>query len=322
MKKLGVTDRRLLDEVQRRFPVCARPYAVLGERLGLREPGVIKRLEWLKARGVIRRIGPVFDARAHNLQSILVGLSVPPARVKRTARIINGCIGVTHNYLRRHRFNIWFTLSSRSLKSRRKILDGMKEKISPREWLELPTRRVFKIGVLFNVFSTAGQSEKGGVPDSLSRRHSGKIVSPPIPPSRAWLVPFDLPLVPEPFPRGVVGDLRRRISSGSVRRFGAVLDGKALGYNFSALVAWKVGPARVERAGRLIGLFPCVSHCYERGGAKAWPFRLYTVVHARGRREGVRLIEKMASASAIGEYIVLETVRPLKRTPLPFPHLL
>ncbi len=316
MKTLSRTDRRLLDEIQSRFPLCRRPYTAIGERVNLCETDVIKRLRRLRNAKFIRRIGPVYDARASGLKSTLVAASVPAARVKKAADIINACGFVTHNYLRCHYFNIWFTVSARGLRGQRAALRRLRAGISPRSWLDLPTKRVFKIGVLFNAELSDDRSHSGQVTKGLVRPREKKKVALPVKRSAIKAIPFNLDLVPKPFPRGSIGIIKSLLGSGHIRRFGAILDGGRLGYKFNALVAWKVRTSQIEAVGRRLALFPYVSHCYERKKGWRWPYNLYTVVHDRRRREGLKLIKGMAACTGIGDYVVLETVRGLKRTSL------
>lgn len=301
---LRPVERRLLDEAQRRFPVCARPYAELGRRLGLPEERVLRLLRRLRAGGVVRRIGPSYDARAHGLDTVLVAFSVPPGDVRRAAAAINELDGVTHNYLRRHSMNIWFTLASAGRAERRRTLRRLVRRIRPLRALELPAERLFKLGLLFDLgVGPAPGGARRRIPRARGR----------VPPAVARLIPFDLALAPRPFPRGTIGAVKTLAASGRVRRFGAVLDGEKLGYRYRALVAWIVPAGREAGAARALAAFDAVSHCYARPAAGGWPYRLYTMVHARDRRSGARLIAAMSRAALDGGHVVLESVETLKR---------
>ena len=302
----------LLDEVQRRFPLCARPYAQLGERLNLSEAGVLRRLRIHKGNGLIRRIGPVYDVGACGLTTVLIALSVPPSRVIRAAACINSYEGVTHNYLRRHPLNIWFTLTCRDRAAQRAVLREIKRKVSPLRYLELPSKKVFKLGVVVDFGVPAGRRLKTGG----EYPYRARMKSRPAPWGRSSIgkISSDLPLVSTPFPRGALKAIRLLAASGRIRRFGAILDGRRLGFRFNALVAWKAGPRRIEEAGRRLASFPQVSHCYARAKPPSWPYDLYTMIHARDGTRGGELIADMSRAAGTADYVVLETVRQLKRS--------
>ncbi len=148
------TDKRLINRVQSGFPIASRPYQQLGQELGIAEQEVISRLGQLKQRGIIRRLGAVFDSKKLGFSSTLVALKVPPARVDEVAAMINGYAGVTHNYLRQAQYNMWFTLIAESPKRLKQIIDQIKQQTGINEVLELPALRLFKIKVNFQLEGT------------------------------------------------------------------------------------------------------------------------------------------------------------------------
>ena len=62
---------------------------------------------------IIREITPIFDTRALGYASMLVAAKVDSENPHRAAKIINSHPGVSHNYLRTHEFNLWFTIATR-----------------------------------------------------------------------------------------------------------------------------------------------------------------------------------------------------------------
>ncbi|MBZ4648994.1 MAG: transcriptional regulator, partial [Desulfomicrobiaceae bacterium] len=104
---MDAIDRQLLDIIQTDFPLEPRPYAVLGERLGLTEAETLARVRALTARGVIRRIGANFQSRKLGWHSTLCAACVPEDRLDAFVAEVNRHPGVTHNYLRAHRYNVW-----------------------------------------------------------------------------------------------------------------------------------------------------------------------------------------------------------------------
>ena len=106
---LDALDRRLLDDFQRDFPLDPRPYAVLGERLGLAEAEVRSRLHRLTQAGAVSRVGAVFKPHAVGA-STLAALAVPPEALERVASLVSALPEVNHNYQREHTFNLWFVI--------------------------------------------------------------------------------------------------------------------------------------------------------------------------------------------------------------------
>ncbi|MDO7785990.1 siroheme decarboxylase subunit alpha [Desulforamulus aquiferis] len=149
--QLDNTDRRLLNLIQTDFPICTEPYRVLAEKLGTTEEDVLHRLEQLMSNDIIRRLGGVFDSRKLGYKGTLCAIKVPPDRIDEVAAIINGYIGITHNYLRDHEYNMWFTILAQSPQKVEQILQEIKEKSGIDELINLPSERFFKVLVSFNV---------------------------------------------------------------------------------------------------------------------------------------------------------------------------
>jgi DNA-binding Lrp family transcriptional regulator len=104
------TDRRLVNALQGGFPVCERPFAAVGEALGLPEAEVIERLRRLRESGALSRFGPMFDAERMGGAVSLCAVAVSEERFEEVAGLVNAFPEVAHNYRREHRLNMWFVL--------------------------------------------------------------------------------------------------------------------------------------------------------------------------------------------------------------------
>ncbi len=150
MISLDEVDKKILNAVQLDFPIVHKPFEELGKSFGLSEDEVIRRIKRLCKDGAIRRIGPIISTKKTGGVSTLVAMKVPEARVDEVAGIINQYDEVSHNYLRPANYNIWFTLSSEGEERMREILSEIEEKTGCKV-MNLPTKRLFKIGVKFNI---------------------------------------------------------------------------------------------------------------------------------------------------------------------------
>ncbi len=148
---LNDLDRAILNEIQSQFPLVSRPYAEVARRVGASEAEVLGRVQAMFDSGVIRRIGANFTSRKLGYTSTLVAARVPPEQLGKFVQAVNHYPGVTHNYLRRHHYNVWFTLISDSEARLQQILAEISRETGVEEILSLPARKIFKIKVDFPV---------------------------------------------------------------------------------------------------------------------------------------------------------------------------
>lgn len=148
---LDELDRSILNLIQTDFPLHPRPFRILGQRLGLSEEEVLRRVREMKASGVIRRIGGSFNSRKLGFYSTLCAAKVASEDLERFNQLINGYPGVTHNYQREHQYNVWFTLIGESEESVAKALQEMAQRAGSVQIVSLPARRTFKIRVNFEL---------------------------------------------------------------------------------------------------------------------------------------------------------------------------
>ncbi|WP_029456963.1 AsnC family transcriptional regulator [Solidesulfovibrio alcoholivorans] len=145
---MDALDKRILDIIQTGFPIAPRPYAVVGEQLGLTEAETLARVRALKGKGIIRRIGANFQSAKIGFFSTLCAASAPEDKREAFIAAVNAHPGVTHNYLRDHPLNIWFTMIG---PSREAIATALAEITAATgiSILNLPADRLFKIRVDF-----------------------------------------------------------------------------------------------------------------------------------------------------------------------------
>lgn len=137
--------KKLLLRIQEGMPISVRPYRDLGEEVGLSESEAITYLAGLRRSGLLKRMDFCIDARRLGSVSTLVACRISKEDIPKAKKILDACNNVTHNYLRRHRLNMWFTLSAASSRKLNGTLGAIKDALAPLEFVSLPTERVYKL---------------------------------------------------------------------------------------------------------------------------------------------------------------------------------
>jgi DNA-binding Lrp family transcriptional regulator len=149
--KLNPAERAILNEIQSHFPLLSRPYREVARRLGLPEGEVVRQVQALRDRGIIRRIGANFNSRKLGFTSTLCAARVPKEKMEGFIEVVNAYSGVTHNYERPGDYNVWFTLIAESREKIMRSLEEIKRRTGIRDLLNLPALKIFKIRVDFEV---------------------------------------------------------------------------------------------------------------------------------------------------------------------------
>jgi DNA-binding Lrp family transcriptional regulator len=146
-------DWRILQALQNDFPLSAKPYEIISRKLQIPCEQLWNRVQKLMAKGVIRRIGVSLDSRKLGFCSTLAAVSVEPNLVDKATEIIGQFPEVTHSYLRKDDFNIWFTIIATDEERLVEILKEIRTALSidTSDILNLPVKRLFKLDARFRV---------------------------------------------------------------------------------------------------------------------------------------------------------------------------
>jgi DNA-binding Lrp family transcriptional regulator len=144
-------DRDIINAIQSDYPITSRPYLELGKRFEMTESEVLERVKRLKESGIIRRIGANFNSKKLDFTSTLCAAKVPKEKLAGFVTKVNSYSGVTHNYLRDHEYNVWFTFIAPSMATVEKALREISETTGVPEVRNLPAVKTYKIKVDFEV---------------------------------------------------------------------------------------------------------------------------------------------------------------------------
>ncbi len=316
--RLGKLQRQLCNALQEGLPICRKPYADLAKFLGSDEKTVLQEIEQLKKAGIIRRICAIINCRALGMVSTLVTAHIPEENLQEVTEAVSSLENVSHNYLRVHYYNLWFTLQASSPKQIEVTISNLSGQFGI-DFYSLPVERVFKLDVRFDAegegqFSDTGQVPKG---EAVKLNETEKQILSKL--------EADLDVVSEPFDflcseglkiEEVLRITQGLIDKGVIRRIAAVVDHHKLGFVVNVLFCCKVPQSKIVEAGQALARFGMVTHCYERKPAENWPYNLYAMMHGKSMGEIQHLINKFTEAERIDSFELLPTAEELKKEPI------
>ena len=315
-------DRKILEIVQDGFPLEERPYATLGRLLGVSEEEAFDSVEGLRKSGVIRRLGGIYDSRRLGYISRLCAGVVPESNLDGFAAAVDKISSITHNYIRSHAYNVWFTVIARSESEIQETVRGLEAETALHDAHVLSASRMFKINTVMKAASRSSADASANAAGQVAaarvtERPVAKGAEPFVPEAkdrrRINLLCQDIPHTKTPFSDlGIdVAEIRGDLDQKIMRRFGAVLRHQQAGFDANAMVCLAVADA--ERAGALLAENPHVSHCYERSPFKGFPYNVYAMFHGQSEAELEQSIGSAVSALNGPDHAVLTSLKELKK---------
>jgi DNA-binding Lrp family transcriptional regulator len=307
---LDETDKRLMNLLQSSFPLDPEPFALIAGEAGLALDETLTRTRRLLDERIIREITPIFDTRALGYESMLVAAKVDAENPQRAAAIVNSHPGVSHNYLRTHEFNLWFTIATPP--DSELGLDGTLEVLmrdtGAESMRQLPTLTLFKINMNLEM-------EKGT--DALSSAVDAA------PPRELEAQPYDerdiaviralqgpMEAVERPYDAAaeelgigteeLLGQLQGMVDRKLLRRVAAILFHRRAGFSANGMGVWKVPEEEIMETGRRMAAFRGISHCYQRPTYDDWPYSVFTMAHGRSKEECDAILDSIAAECGIG----------------------
>jgi DNA-binding Lrp family transcriptional regulator len=320
---LDDTDRRLLNLMQGSFPIAPRPYAHVAELGGITEDEAMARVQHLLDKRIVRQVTPIFDTRALGYSSMLVAAKVDPEHPHRAAQIINAHPGVSHNYLRNHEFNLWFTIATEpdSTLGLEGTLEVLAREAGAESVRQLPTLKLFKIRMDLEMegdTQALAQAAEVKEPVELERQPYDELDIAVI---RA--LQGDMPVVPEPYADAAaeLGISQERFldhlagmqERGLLRRVAAILYHRRAGFSANGMGVWQVPEEQILDIGRRMASVRGISHCYQRPTYADWPYSVFTMAHGRSKEECDAVLDSIARQTGISERATLYSSTEFKK---------
>lgn len=301
---LDEIDRRLMNLMQSEFPLDPEPYVTLAAAAGIPVAELMERTRRLLDGRIIREITPIFDTRALGYASMLVAARVDREYPHRPAKIINEHPGVSHNYLRDHEFNLWFTIATPpdSRLGLAGTLDVLQRLTGAESIRQLPTLTMFKINM---------NLEMEGGTDALAAKVEA------VPPRELEPQPYDdfdieviravqgpMEVTARPYDaaaaavgldtEALLAHLERFAERRILRRVAAILYHRRAGFSANGMGVWRVAPEDVPEVGGRMAAVRGISHCYQRPTYPDWPYSVFTMAHGRSKEECDAVLQSIA----------------------------
>jgi len=307
---LDETDKRLMNLLQSRFPLDPEPFALVAGEADLELDDVLGRTQRLLDGRIIREITPIFDTRALGYDSMLVAAKVDSENPQRAARMVNAHPGVSHNYLRTHDFNLWFTIATPpdSKLGLKGSIEALMEETGAISMRELPTLVLFKINMNLEMEGGTDALEaavEAAPPRELEAQPydatDEAIIKTLQGPMKAVERPYDeaaaeLGMTTEELLDRLRGMVDRKI----LRRVAAILYHRRAGFSANGMGVWKVPEDQILEVGGIMAATRGVSHCYQRPTYDDWPYSVFTMAHGRSKEECDAVLDSIAEKCDMG----------------------
>ena len=317
-------DRKLLNLMQGSFPIASRPYRHVASLAGVAEAEVMSRVQRLLDKRIIRQVTPIFDTRALGYSSMLVAAKVDPEHPHRAAQVINGHPGVSHNYLRNHEFNLWFTIATEpdSKLGLQGTLDVLAREAGAESVRQLPTLKLFKIRMDLEM-----EGDTKALSSAVAATEPIELDPQPYDERDIAVIKAlqgDMAVVSEPYAaaaselgmpeQAFLDHLSGMQERGLLRRVAAILYHRRAGFSANGMGVWQVPDEQILEIGRRMAAVRGISHCYQRPTYADWPYSVFTMAHGRSKEECDAVLDTIAEQTGIHERATLYSSTEFRRS--------
>jgi DNA-binding Lrp family transcriptional regulator len=257
---------------------------------------------------------------------MLVAAKVDPDNPWRAAKVINEHPGVSHNYLRNHEFNIWFTIATEpdsplGLEGTLEVLGRLAGADSIRQ---LPTLKLFKIRM--DLEMEAGTEKLARAAEAVAPAETERQPYDELDVAVIRALQGDMPVIPEPYAPGAaavglpqerfLAHLETMRERRLLRRVAAILYHRRAGFSANGMGVWKVPDKRIAELGPRMAAYRGISHCYQRPTYEDWPYSIFTMAHGRSKEECDAILDAIAAETGIADRATLYSSTEFKKVRL------
>ncbi len=320
---LDELDKKLLNLMQGKFPLAPRPYEHVAGLAEVPEAEVMKRVQRLIDERIIRQVTPIFDTRVLGYSSMLVAAKIDPENPHRAAKIVNSHPGVSHNYLRNHDFNLWFTIATEpdSKLGLQGTLEVLQELTGAESVRQLPTIKLFKIRMDLEMEKGTEDLAAEGVAQEPMEPDPIEVTDLDVAVIRA--LQGDMPVISEPYAPAaaelgltqdeLLAHLESMRERKALRRVAAILFHRRAGFSANGMGVWNIPDERIMELAPRMAAFRGISHCYQRPTYADWPYSVFTMAHGRSKDECDAILDTIAEEFGIEDRRTLYSSTEFKK---------
>jgi DNA-binding Lrp family transcriptional regulator len=315
---MEITDAQendVIRAVQHCVPFSERPFAEIGEQVELPEAHVVELVSKWHEHGKLREISAILEGSALGHESALVAGVVPEERLDEVVEAVNAHPTVTHNYLRDHDYNLWYTIAA-PVEIGLDPMIGALSRQTGIEFLALRRTATYKIGVNFDLKTRQNRTEAAPLPVVAEVERTPEAIAF----FRALQTPapitarlFDELARQQGVDRDALLAFGREHLGGAIRRYVGTLRHRKLGVRANAMIVWSAPPEGLDAAGAILAQAPEVSHCYARNSIAGFPYTLYSMIHAPDLSDCEQVAARLSDEIGVRDYRLLVSLEEYKK---------
>ncbi|MCU0822609.1 MAG: Lrp/AsnC family transcriptional regulator [Spirochaetes bacterium] len=327
MRTFTDLEQRILNRIQKDIRITPDPLKNLAAEMNIKAGEFLAAVRQLKDEKIIRDISGIFNADRLGYRSGLIAFEIPVERVERAAEIINENPGVSHNYLREHKFNVWFTLAVGPSRTLENEVGKLAEECGAADYLILRNEKMLKIGLNLSIGDEADDSAEDNTHTSAPKKKGDATIITEEDKNSIRILQMDLPLTDNPYKilaeennididAGTVSRTGEEFKKfGIMRRYSAVLRHQKAGYASNAMTAWKTDNINFnDDTVKAFSSVQNISHLYIRTLYPGrWEYPLFAMIHAKSDDDLGRIIKDIEIKTGIKDYLILKTLKEFKK---------
>ncbi len=327
MNNLNENDKKILEIIQHDIPLVSNPFKAIAKKCDLKEEYVINRLKFYHSNNIIRELSGILNAEKMGYKSTLVALAANEKTLDSLVNKINHHPGVSHNYLRKNKFNIWFTLTIQQEKDFKHEIKKIFNYKNGFNFLILPSIQTFKINVNFklsDIYTDIKKAEEHNQNNNfIPGEKSANVILTDLDKEIIKKLQQNIKFVEEPWKdftesigiseQKLFNSINNLKNNGVIKRIAGVLRHRKIGFNFNGMICFNIPANKILAAGNKLAEFKEVTHCYQRESHPNWNYSIYAMVHTKTESECNSLIKRIASEIDCDDYITLYSTKEFKK---------